>query len=434
VGERCRPPRTPPTLISGTQDGMDARTLRLALTFVAWLFAAQIASAAQWKTDNFVVYAPTEEFAKRVAMTAEAWRKRLAKEWLGYELPNWYKPCPIHVKVGQIGAGGATTFHFDVDRRTGEPQVFGWHMTVQGTAERILDSVIPHEVSHTVFASHFRRPLPRWADEGAATLAEHESEQRRQDLHLKQVWNSGKIPLKTLLQMTEYPSDMRDVMTLYAQGYSLAGYLVQKGGRRRYLVFLDDAEKLGWEAALRKHYKIEGVEALERTWGGWVIAGSPPLTPDQQLADAGQATGRETNEVIRAQNPDAEEASPRATPPVRTASAEPEFEGFLPPQPGGRRTAAAGAEDAAAAGKAPRPAPLGGFSSRDEGRRSRAATETSDRQPSAGRRSLPRTSRAEPTAASQGRFDFFETAGADESTGAPRRVLGAGDFPGMASR
>src|SRR5690606_37286166 len=121
-----------------------------------------------------------------------------------------------------------------------------WRMNVQGTRERILDSVIPHEVSHTVFASHFRRPLPRWADEGAATLAEHEVEQRRQDLHLKQVWNSHKIPLKTLLSMTEYPSDMRDVMTLYAQGYSLADYLVQKGGKPRYLKFLDLAEQEGW--------------------------------------------------------------------------------------------------------------------------------------------------------------------------------------------
>ncbi|HEX6986611.1 MAG TPA: hypothetical protein VF170_14615, partial [Planctomycetaceae bacterium] len=353
-----------------------------------------------------------------------------AKEWLGHELPRWYKPCPIDVNVGQIGAGGATTFNFD------RGQVFGWRMNVQGTPERILDSVIPHEVSHTVFASHFRRPLPRWADEGAATLAEHESEQRRQDLHLKQVWNSRKIPLKSLLAMKEYPSDIQDVMTLYAQGYSLADYLVQKRGRATYLKFLDDAEKRGWETALRKHYGIEGVEALEGTWGDWVLAGSPDLPREGTLLADGTPSDRPaaTDEVIRAQSDDEAEAdwSAPARPESLTQTAsrdEDAFGGFLPPRPPETRTAATPAERPAD-GKEPRPAPLGGFSGREAAsRRDAGATETSDRRPGDGRRALPRTSRVEPSASADPNFDFFGAA-SDETTGGPSRMLGMAAFPG----
>ena len=107
-------------------------------------------------------------------------------------------------------------------------------MAIQGTEERILDSVLPHEISHMIFASYFRRPLPRWADEGAATLVEHESERLRQTKLLDQVIRTSKrIPLRQLLNIKEYPENMQDVLTLYAEGYSLADYLVQQKGARR---------------------------------------------------------------------------------------------------------------------------------------------------------------------------------------------------------
>ncbi|MGC1275492.1 MAG: hypothetical protein WBC44_17425 [Planctomycetaceae bacterium] len=426
---------------------MDACSLRLSLTLVVWLVAAPFASAAQFKTPNFVVHAPTEDFAKKVAFTAERWRSRLAKEWLGHELPNWYKPCPIEVQVGQIGAGGATTFNFDRNRRTGEQEVFGWRMNVQGTAERILDSVIPHEVSHTIFASHFRRPLPRWADEGAATLAEHESEQRRQDLHLKQVWNtSHKIPLQSLLSMTEYPSDMRDVLTLYAQGYSLADFLVQKRGKATYLKFLASADKDGWKAALLKHYEIEDIESLEGKWGNWVLAGSPDLPKDTLLADATEngATENDDGTVVRAQNEDGiaaawaaastrSAAPPRpnsereSSEPQRTAALDGDYGIFLPPQ---TRVAAASAGSATADGKEPRPAPLGGHVERETSMPGDGgATETSGSISEGDDRSLPRTSRVEPSASNRRGFDFFGVA-SDERTNGGNRVLGMSDFPG----
>lgn len=295
---------------------MDARSARCAFALLTLFFSA----GAVHKTPNFVVHAPSERIAVQIGTLAEEFRDELAVEWLGRKLPRWSRPCEIRVKVGeQLGAGGATSFAFDRDH-TGQMQVFGWTMQIQGSLERICDSVLPHEVSHTILACHFRRPLPRWADEGAATLVEHDSEQRRQRRLLEEVLKTGRrIPLRKLFAMTEYPQDMRDVMTLYAQGYSIADYLVQQGGKRKYLEFIESAHREGWDHALQNHYGLGNVDSFERRWNGWVLAGSPPLErPDgSMLADANAPRGL----VVRGQNPETPAASAPPTLPPKSRQA-----------------------------------------------------------------------------------------------------------------
>ena len=138
---------------------MDARFFRAALATAL----LPLLLGASYRTANFVIRNDDEKFAKQMGDAAEMFRRELAIEWLGKEMPNWGQPCAMTVKVGpHLGAGGATTFVFD------RGEVFGWRMTIQGSRERMLDSVLPHEITHMVFASHFRQPLPRWADEGGA--------------------------------------------------------------------------------------------------------------------------------------------------------------------------------------------------------------------------------------------------------------------------
>ena len=189
--------------------------------------------------------------------------------WLGETLPNWSQPCQMTVHVSpHLGAGGATTFVFD------RGEVFGWRMNIQGSAERIFDSVLPHEVTHMVFATHFRRPLPRWADEGGATSMECPSEKAKHRTMLLEFLHTGRgIAFSQMFAMTEYP---QDVLPLYAQGYSLAEYMIQHGGRRKYVQFLDDA--LGsneWSAAVQRHYGMTDLAVLQNTWLAWVRDGFP---------------------------------------------------------------------------------------------------------------------------------------------------------------
>lgn len=260
---------------------MEALRLRT-LTLAIVLLSACRTEAGSFQTVNFSVTAERQETAEQIGRAAEDYRRQLAIFWLGKSLPNWSRPCKISVREGAIGAGGQTTFQFV------RGEVLNWRMQVQGTRERILDSVLPHEINHTIFACHFRRPLPRWADEGAATLFEHRSEQLKQLPLLNEVIRNKRemISLRDLLSMKDYPQGQRPMLTLYAQGYALADFLVQQKGRHTFLKFISDGERGGWEQAIRNNFDHEGIESLEKNWRGWVLAGMPKLTlpRDQMLA------------------------------------------------------------------------------------------------------------------------------------------------------
>jgi hypothetical protein len=247
----------------------------------AFVAAALVSLGASHRTANFIVRAASPQIAKEVGQAAEKYRRELAVEWLGKEMPNWYQPCPIVVEVGpQLGAGGATSFIFD------HGDVFGWQMSIQGSRERILDSVLPHEVTHTIFASYFRRPLPRWADEGASSTVEHESERRKQQRMLIQFLQTRRgIAFNDMFAMKQYP---KDILPLYAQGHSLATYLVAQGGKRKFLRYVKDGlDTNDWRAATLAHYRFESLGKLQNAWLEWVRRGSPlPLAaPDGNDAD-----------------------------------------------------------------------------------------------------------------------------------------------------
>src|SRR5438128_9147232 len=107
---------------------MDARLWRAATLFavLAALSSNHLALAggpaqmvasrgASSRSENFIVTAPTQQLAAEVCTAAEAFRRDLAIEWLGQELPPWRQPCPIDARQisPQLGAGGETSFMFD---------------------------------------------------------------------------------------------------------------------------------------------------------------------------------------------------------------------------------------------------------------------------------------------------------------------------------
>jgi len=275
------------------------------LVFAAGWQAAG-ARAAGHRTANFIVDAPTDHLARRIGEAAEQYRHDLAVEWLGAPLPRWSRPCPIKAQVAShLGAGGATSFVFDAG------EVFGWTMTIQGSEERILDSVLPHEVTHTIFASHFRRPLPRWADEGACTTVEHPVERARQHRLLIEFLTTGRgIAFPEMFAMREYPAD---VLPLYSQGYSLARYLIERGGRHKYVAFVGDGLATDdWSGALGRHYGVGTVAQMQQIWLDWVKQGCP--APPAALAAAAPPRPLLAGGTTRGQSPDpAPPAPPRST-------------------------------------------------------------------------------------------------------------------------
>ena len=267
----------------------------LVVAITVLVLPANILSAAGYRTANFVVEAPNPQLAQKIGDAAEQYRHDLAIEWIGQPLPRWSQPCPITAEVAPtLGAGGATSFVFD------RGEVFNWTMTIQGSEERILDSVLPHEVTHTIFASHFRQPLPRWADEGACTTVEHPVERARQHRLLIEFLRTGRgISFPEMFAMKEYPAD---VLPLYSQGYSLARYLIERGGRKRYIQFVGDGlASSNWPESLSQYYGIDDIAKLQNVWLEWVKRGCP-APPASVAAAIPQA--RDITRATRGQSPD----------------------------------------------------------------------------------------------------------------------------------
>ena len=292
-----------------TPDRLLSWSVVLVVLCGAWHATAAV--AAGHRTANFVVEAPTETLARRIGDAAEQYRHDLAIEWTGQPLPRWSRPCPIQAQVApHLGAGGATSFVFD------NGEVFNWTMTIQGSEQRILDSVLPHEITHTIFASHFRRPLPRWADEGACTTVEHPVERARQHRLLIEFLTTGRgIAFPKMFAMREYPAD---VLPLYSQGYSLARYLIERGGRHKYVSFVGDGLATDeWSGALAKHYGVGDVAQLQHQWLEWVKLGCP--APPASVAVA-QVQPTDWSRMPRGQSPDPAPAPPVAASPAAITS------------------------------------------------------------------------------------------------------------------
>lgn len=229
------------------------------------------ACAAVYKTKNFVVHTADPDLAREFARAAEYQRRKQAIDWLGAPLPDWAKPCQVKVKVGNnLAPGGATTFVFS------NGEVYDWDMNIQGTPERIIDSVIPHEVTHMIFACRFRQPVPRWADEGAATSVEHISERTKyRNMLLNFLHTNRGIAFRTMVNAKDYPPD---AMPFYAQSYTAAEYLISLGGRKRYIAFVEMGIKTNdWSAALRHYYGYENLAKFQDVWLTWVDAQFPAV-------------------------------------------------------------------------------------------------------------------------------------------------------------
>lgn len=262
---------------------------------------------AEVKTANFIVHAPTPMMIRVIAAEAEHHRRALALKLLGQELPPWEKPCVIRFVPAPKVSGGATVFTFGTDK--GAPVMATAETEVRGDFLSVLASTLPHEVTHTVLASYFGKPIPRWADEGIAALAESEDEHASHDARVRDLLNAGRgIRLRVLFRMTEYP---RDMIVLYAQGYSVARFLAGtsgpgvaalKGlphvgrlfrnpgadGHRRLVAFvqlgMDGNTAESWDKAAKSVYGFDSVNALEEAWLEWLA--KPESAPARKAAEA----------------------------------------------------------------------------------------------------------------------------------------------------
>ncbi len=277
------------------------------LALVPAIIFAIPALGAEFTTDNFHVHAEKLATARHVGERAEELRTVLSTEWLGVPLEQWSDPCRIFVDTDSERLKGDTTYLLSRGRVT------RWRMELHGPLSRILETLLPHEIVHTILASHFKAAIPRWADEGAALMAEDPAERHRLWLLEERRLTSSELPpLLTVLDATEYPKRRDTLRTFYVRGACLAEFLLH-AGKPRFLEFVSQGMSDGWDVAVRVHYGFEDVAELEAAWMVWLRDDRPAIQLEgAQLLAAGlrwnaagdQAVAALEDNVVRQQSRD----------------------------------------------------------------------------------------------------------------------------------
>ncbi|MGH9677373.1 MAG: peptidase MA family metallohydrolase, partial [Candidatus Acidiferrum sp.] len=202
---------------------------------------------------------------------AETTRAAMIKKWFGDDPHPWKPRCDIFIyNTAQ-----------DYSQATGVPVSSPGHSTMKNEGARVLSrkidlhcddpnmliGVLPHETTHVVLSGRFGdRPVPRWADEGMAVLAEP---RERIEKHLRnlpqhradqQLFTAGQ-----LMKLENYP-DPRYIGPFYAQSVSLVEFLSEKEGPQTFARFLRDGMAGGYEPALQRYYHMRNFAELQTAW------------------------------------------------------------------------------------------------------------------------------------------------------------------------
>ena len=244
--------------------------MRLATLLLVSMVSVTL-NAASFRTRNFIVEAATPSLARQVAEQAESYRKQLAMHWLGAPLPAWPNPCPIQVVSGpHLPAQGVTTYN-PIPARD-------FQMEVVGSQQRILDSVLPHEITHTVspltLAAHCRVGQA----EGICTTVEHESERSKHEVKLLEFFeiSSGDrhepaFPDERLSRRCT--TDVRPRLLSLSIPH-------RPEGAREFIRFLGNyLRHPSWTKNLRNHYGYESLQEFQDYWIAWVAAEVVPADP-----------------------------------------------------------------------------------------------------------------------------------------------------------
>jgi hypothetical protein len=175
-------------------------------------------------------------------------------------------------------------------------------------------------------------------------LSENDEERYSHDVRCRELLNSGRgIQLRVLFKMVEYP---RDMIVLYAQGYSVTAYLVERGGggqtgRAKLLRFLGAGMNGNtvetWNDASRQVYGLESVDAMQVAWLDALR--TPPVRTVAARGSGGATPASRDTSVASGPRTDVRSSSP---PPVSVLEAParavargaaPEAEPVTPPAP-----------------------------------------------------------------------------------------------------
>lgn len=212
---------------------------------------------------NWTVIAPRGDYlAEAVLAQAERYRREIALEWLGSELPRGAEFTHISVLINDQNKG-LTLFCGPGRSLPGDHR-----MWIDGTRQLVTGELLAHEVAHVVLNSV--RP-PIWIHEGIASRYDEPGTKGVRARIVMRWTSSGRFPAiapvlrAKAIAVTDWQS--------YVVAESLVEFLLSRGDRATLLEFAQDGQRDGWAAALQTHYRIGGVAQLAGLWQQWVQRG-----------------------------------------------------------------------------------------------------------------------------------------------------------------
>lgn len=233
------------------------------------------ASHLDWsrsRSDNFVVFAQGVDPSTVAALTAklESCLALLRAAWRHAATPSQWSPqCVVVIHrtpesydqaVGESGWDSWGSAR--VSRSRGK--ITDRRIDLCAPTLRRLIENLPHELTHVVLADEFAHdPAPRWLDEGAAVLAESCGQVKRRNDAAHELAGTNLIFRSAeLLQSSTYPEGATREH-FYAESHQLTQLLLAQGDAAQLVSFAKSARRMGYEAALRESYKVNGLAHLD---------------------------------------------------------------------------------------------------------------------------------------------------------------------------
>ena len=227
-----------------------------------------------YETENFrCLWRGKRDDIQEIGRQCETLRESLHANWFGAKpTERWTPKCDVVLHADdagylrQVGAAGRNTVASAlVSDRSQKTKVR--RVDVRRTNQHWHKGPFAHELTHVVLADRLDLArLPRWADEGMATLADSTAKQQRHQHDLAQAFQRGTaFRLGQLLSASDYPAQDQ-WGTFYGQSVSLVKFLVERDSPTRFVEFLETAHTQGYASALQSVYQIADVATLERQW------------------------------------------------------------------------------------------------------------------------------------------------------------------------
>lgn len=183
----------------------------------------------------------------------EKYRTKFYKEFVPeVKIEDWKNKTTLEIVPGK--AQGETNYEKPED---------GFRIKISGSVDLMQNCILPHEIMHCVFASYVKGHIPRWADEGYASIVEP----KRPPYPIKTKW-----PFKIIMNQKDYPED---VYSYYGQSSNMTEWLVNLKGRIVFRDFINEfcTSDQDWEPLLDKYYGFKTYQEAQRHWemGGLII-------------------------------------------------------------------------------------------------------------------------------------------------------------------